>query len=312
MTIQAKKSILWGMAGWLFLLILYFLILTIANSFAHSLDQLKNLWYWLLPLIMGFSIQVGLYAYIRLEIKQRAIKSAAKAELAATGGVSTGSMVACCAHHLVDILPILGLSAAFVFLAQYQVWFIVLGILSNLIGIVLMLEIIKKHSLFQADGILNKIAKLNIKKLRNSAIVISVLLLLLSFFLIRNKGQETVVDLPASEPSLETFSLLSKTNDGGGLAIEAAPIDFSFDQPLQFKISLNTHQGDLDFDLTKQTVLIDDQGQEYQPLEWQGGRGGHHLSGILVFPAASSKTNSLTLKIFDVYNVPEREFWWEL
>jgi hypothetical protein len=70
--------------------------------------------------------------------------------MAAAGGISTTSMVACCAHHVTDILPILGVSAAVVFLNQFQDLFLTVGVLSNLIGISLMLRIIQKHSLYES------------------------------------------------------------------------------------------------------------------------------------------------------------------
>jgi hypothetical protein len=53
----------------------------------------------------------------------------------AGGGTSTAAMVACCAHHVTDVLPLLGLSAAAAFLAEYRIPFMVVGLATNLIGI---------------------------------------------------------------------------------------------------------------------------------------------------------------------------------
>lgn len=146
-----RKPLLWGFVAGLSLLTIYFLILTLANSFSHSIEQFKEIWYWISILVLGFGIQAGLYSYIRMALKARKESGAATASVAAAGGVSTTSMVACCAHHVTDVLPILGLSAAVVFLNQFQTLFIVVGVLSNLIGIMLMLKIIQKHSLYQQD-----------------------------------------------------------------------------------------------------------------------------------------------------------------
>ena len=44
-------------------------------------------------------------------------------------------MLACCAHHLVELLPIIGLSAAAVFLNAYRTPLFVLGIGMNILGI---------------------------------------------------------------------------------------------------------------------------------------------------------------------------------
>lgn len=280
MTTQTKKSILWGIIGGLALLELYFLILTLVNSLEHAIEQFKDLWPWMSALIIGFSIQVGLYSYIRQKTK----------EVVASAGISTGSMIACCAHHLVDVLPILGLSAAFLFLAQYQIWFIILGILSNLVGIAFMLNIIKKTKFM--------------KNLRNYIIIGSAIIILIAFFAIKS------INSPESASIVKIQNLPLKIDDQGELSIEIEPIDFAFNQPLQFKVSLNTHQGDLDFDLTQKAVLIDDQNNQYKPLEWQGPIGGHHLSGLLIFPAIQ-KTKSIKLIIKEVYEIKQREFLWE-
>jgi hypothetical protein len=45
-------------------------------------------------------------------------------------------MLACCAHHVVDLLPIVGLSAAAVFLNDYKTPLFLVGIGMNIIGIV--------------------------------------------------------------------------------------------------------------------------------------------------------------------------------
>jgi hypothetical protein len=157
-----KRPLIWGASAGLSLLALYFLILTLANSFSHAVEQFQEMWYWITLLVMGFSIQAGLYSYVRIVLKTRKESGAAASSVAAAGGISTTSMVACCAHHVTDVLPILGLSAAVVFLNQYQTLFIVVGVLSNLIGITLMLRIIQKHSLYHRDQkVLSALMKLN-------------------------------------------------------------------------------------------------------------------------------------------------------
>ena len=142
---EIKKPYFWGASGSLLLLAIYFLILSWANSFDHALEQFREYSVWLILLSAGFGTQVGLYSYIRQKIRQKQSLKTAQKEIAGAAGISTTSMVACCAHHLVDILPILGLSAVFLFLAQYQLFFILLGIASNMLGIIMMLEIMKKH-----------------------------------------------------------------------------------------------------------------------------------------------------------------------
>jgi hypothetical protein len=136
--------------------------------------------------------------------------------------------------------------------------------------------------------------------------------------LIKNgSAREAALFAPALHDNLgitaETaISLTSRVNNEGGLFIEVRPIDFSFGNPVRFEISLNAHQGDLGFDLTKKSVLIDSIGKRYIPLEWQGDKGGHHISGVLVFPSIPAQVNNMTLVISDVYGIKERIFKWNI
>lgn len=110
----------------------------------------------------------------------------------------------------------------------------------------------------------------------------------------------------------QKITLSTKNNNDGGLFVDVTPIDFSFGKPVQFKIVLTTHRGDLNFDLTQRSVLADNLGNIYLPLEWQGSRGGHHLSGILVFPTPKDGIKQLKLIIKNIYEVDERIFEWNL
>lgn len=51
-------------------------------------------------------------------------------------------MVACCAHHVTDVLPILGLTAAATFLAEYQTAFMLVGLGTTFLGILVILFIL--------------------------------------------------------------------------------------------------------------------------------------------------------------------------
>jgi hypothetical protein len=55
------------------------------------------------------------------------------------------AMVACCAHHVTDVLPILGLTAAATFLADYRVAFMLLGLGTTIVGIIYMVVILMKE-----------------------------------------------------------------------------------------------------------------------------------------------------------------------
>jgi len=173
-----KKSVKWAFIGSLSLFIIYFSILSIANSFEHAIDQFIQMWYWVSLLVIGFGIQVGLYSFIRNSMKQKL--AGAATEVAASGGISTGSMIACCAHHLSDVLPIIGLSAAALFLDRFQTLFIVVGVLSNLIGINMMLKIIQDNKLYvKKNGFLYRILTINMRKSLYAVVAFSVIIFLI-------------------------------------------------------------------------------------------------------------------------------------
>jgi hypothetical protein len=140
-----RRHVAIGSAAALGLFLVYLGIVALAQDWKHALQQTADLWYWIAALAAGVGIQAGLFSFIVRSLRER--KAAATASMATSGGVSTGSMIACCAHHLADVLPFLGLSGLAAFLASYQVLFIAIGILSNLIGITVMLETIQRHDL---------------------------------------------------------------------------------------------------------------------------------------------------------------------
>lgn len=126
-----------GLAGF------YLGIITLAQGAEHALQQAGTLWYWLTLLVGGFGVQAGLYSFIRHEMRRRA----GTASLAASGGVSSGAMAACCAHHLSELLPLFGLAGLAAFLGAYQNYFMLAGVLANAVGITVMLKIIQYHRL---------------------------------------------------------------------------------------------------------------------------------------------------------------------
>ncbi len=144
-SVDIKKHVLVGTGAALALLSIYLGVVTLTQGFKHSLEQAASLWPWISLLTTGFGIQVALFSYIRDSTRAR--KLAATASVTASGGVSTGSMLACCAHHLSDVLPLMGIAGLAGFMARYQTVFLLTGILSNAVGITIMLESIQSMSL---------------------------------------------------------------------------------------------------------------------------------------------------------------------
>lgn len=136
------ESIIAGLVGAILLLIFYWATLYfVSKDISHPFEQFNQYKYWIIALVIGFGIQAALFWYIRSEL--RLANTASKSAIAAGAGTSTFSMAACCAHHILDFLPIVGFSGIALFLTEYQVYFFLLGIISNVIGILLMVRIIK-------------------------------------------------------------------------------------------------------------------------------------------------------------------------
>jgi hypothetical protein len=135
----------------------YVATLALANSSAHPVDEFVRLWFWLTPLVFGFSLQVGLFVYARGAARAGHAPPHAQG-IVASGGATTASMVACCAHHLTDVLPVIGLAGAATLLATYQDVLLLLAVLSNVVGVTYMLGLLRKHRLYPSRASLLSVA----------------------------------------------------------------------------------------------------------------------------------------------------------
>jgi hypothetical protein len=127
------RSIVAGIVACGVLLAAYLGIISLAQGFPHALAQLAADAVFVGPIAAGFGIQIALFVELRaIDRRHRATA----AVTAAGTGTSAAAMLACCAHHLVDLLPLVGLSAAAVFLNAYKTPLFLLGIAMNIIGIV--------------------------------------------------------------------------------------------------------------------------------------------------------------------------------
>ncbi|HLF25580.1 MAG TPA: hypothetical protein VJG32_04540 [Anaerolineae bacterium] len=138
-----RRPILMGVIGALVLFALYLTIVTIAQGWQHTLELFGQDAWLVIPIMAGFGAQVGLYTYLRGVLRQKS--RASKAMMGAGGGTSTAAMVACCLHHVADLLPLLGLSAAASFLAAYKIPFMLVGLAMNVVGIVIILRTIRQE-----------------------------------------------------------------------------------------------------------------------------------------------------------------------
>jgi hypothetical protein len=124
------KPLLWGLVAATLLVGFYLGIITLAQDWAHARDQLGADRWFVGAISAGFGIQVGLFVYLRA-LHARSNPGA----MAASSGTSTVAMLACCAHHLADALPLIGLSGAAVFLNDFKGPILWTGIVMNGLGI---------------------------------------------------------------------------------------------------------------------------------------------------------------------------------
>lgn len=112
---------------------------------------------------------------------------------------------------------------------------------------------------------------------------------------------------------------LLRSDSQGAVVVEVMPDDLSSreDGTLSFEIAMNTHSVDLSMDLAGLSTLQADNGVTVEALDWSGG-SGHHVRGILRFPANASDgrpvlegASRLVLTIRNV-DAQERTFEWFL
>lgn len=138
--------------GSTFIASFYIGILSWAQGWDYASSQfMRDRWY-IIPIILGFGVQAALYSILRFRLfipvtstGHAGSMTPVKGVMGASGGTSATAMVACCIHHVTDVLPILGLSAAASFLTRYQRPFMLVGLAMNLIGIGVMLFVLYRE-----------------------------------------------------------------------------------------------------------------------------------------------------------------------
>ena len=105
----------------------------------------------------------------------------------------------------------------------------------------------------------------------------------------------------------------SKVDDQASVTITVTPTLLSAESgEWKFDVVLNTHSVELDQDMTEVAVLVDDSGNEYKLLRWEGApAGGHHREGTLFFAPITPYPQHLKLNIKDVGGI-QRLFSWTL
>lgn len=268
------------------LLSLYALTMTILSGWDAAVEQFEVLWYLMVPLAIGFGIQVGLYTKLKATIRQRS-----KGAIAASGTSAGTAMLACCAHHATDVLPILGFSGISLFLSQYQKPILLVSLGINILGIFIIYNHIKN------------------KKISKTAIILAVIGAFTTVAVWAITTQNRISEIPAvADPA----SWETKVQDGGNVSVAVTPITLRPKFPASFDVAFETHSVNLDFDVETITGLTDENGTIYKPY-WQGSPpGGHHRTGTLVFTPDIPKPTTVTLVFRDIAGIPMRTYTWNI
>lgn len=114
---MSRRSMLWGLLAAAVLATFYAAVLALSAGWRHLGDALGRDWLLVLPLTVGFGVQAAILVEVRSRYKAA---QSVTAVVGAGAGTSAIGMVACCAHHLADLVPLVGLSGAATFLIAQQ------------------------------------------------------------------------------------------------------------------------------------------------------------------------------------------------
>lgn len=122
-----------GILATLVLLTVYITVVSLVSGWSFAQEQFRQFWYYVVTLSVGFGLQVGLYSYLKSRLT-----TISPGVVATSGATSTAAMISCCAHYLVNILPILGAVGIITLISQYQVQLFWVGLAFNFAGIAYM------------------------------------------------------------------------------------------------------------------------------------------------------------------------------
>lgn len=118
---------------------------------------------------------------------------------------------------------------------------------------------------------------------------------------------------PANKVNQPEDNLNTQENEGGNVTVNVKPKTLKVGKNSAFELEFETHSVDLDFDVAKQSYIVDNKGKRFNNGIWNGSPpGGHHRSGTLSFNNSLTQTNYVELIIKNIAGISERKFRWEL
>lgn len=282
-----------GMAG------LYAAVVTFfSGSAAHAWEQFLRYRWWMLATFLGFGVHVGIMRLLAVRHRQ------ARGPAVVAGGTGTVAMAACCAHHAADFLPLIGGSLLAGFVVRAQEPLLAVGVAANLAGMAVLLGRLwgmprrrlavrlqafvprAWHSLVYAGSgaLAVVIAAATIGWLGNTA---------------------TPAEGSAVRPAFNQWP--SRSDAQASVAVTVSPLQMD-PTGVRFAVGLETHTVELDYDFAAISALTVD-GRSFAAQRWEGARGGHHLTGTLVFPPLPPNARSAVLTMNGIGGVVRKFDW---
>ena len=108
--------------------------------------------------------------------------------------------------------------------------------------------------------------------------------------------------------------LATQKDSANGVTVAVTPASLGKEaKTWDFAIVFDTHSQDLSDDVAKSAVMLDDKGNEFKAVAWEGAApGGHHRAGVLKFNAVSPRPQAVELRINRPSEEKARIFRWEL
>ena len=106
----------------------------------------------------------------------------------------------------------------------------------------------------------------------------------------------------------------TQTLTDGTVTYKVIPKDLSTQAATwDFEISLDTHTGSLDQDMVAIIRLVDDKGNEYKAMKWDGDPpGSHHREGMLQFSPITPRPAFIELNIQTTGTTGKNSLRWNI
>ena len=125
------SALRWGAAASAALAAFYVAVLAGSAGWPHLVDQARTDWWLLAPIVVAFGAQVA----FTVELRHRHRSEHLAATTGAGAGASAVGMVACCAHHVAELVPVLGVAGVAGFLLDWRIPLMVGGLAVNLVAL---------------------------------------------------------------------------------------------------------------------------------------------------------------------------------